>query len=1546
MTLATRSSTWRRRDGFHGNEALLGTLETRNPCPSIKMKAEREDSQAYSKSRDSPASAREEKVGHNPEKLDEWWYGVDIWYILRLHAVIGPIYRTANHRGRFSKIDENIEAQDWMHRARRKRNAVSNESLSRELECPVAARLSPYPGQLRIASKEPYSHNLGKHTKYFTIGGVVLWTFDGRTFTYQFDTTYSGSPSTTDADSKEPQLEDGSTQLRFADVCKPVHFNDAYGHVTRHEGKMAEFLSLLASRMAPNDKEEGPELQWNQQLLMIYFKAQEKWMPELREMVVALGNGWWKWAMSGDMLQVIVHNIGGQSENTSIRHKASSDQSNVWNLPSADDTSPKSDVRRFRQIVSGIHSIHAHCMEHFQDKCPAFDQGKGQILQLVDAMVSLGASRNPPETLQKPPLTPETPDRKANYTECASKLSLEYDFRASFTWAFRDTFYGGVMQADQDSTWEFTSVEHVKPAGDEQAEPAGNEHAEPADQEVEPVDNEKPETGKTKLADKVVMVIRGDHEENDIIIDGTTDASFKLFVSQVLHDYDHHYMLIFRFDVLPEVTNTKAPGKYMHAYVYITSESFADANSTNIAFYAIEEGVPIPKKLLDSSKTKAWIHSISYKRHALDLTYGSLSKLRESEFSVDAPYSQEVLEHLRNLKTTSGRITLFFHTERLSHIDSFMEKIKNNRVRKPLYHYYHGDDNYTHPRVNWNSEKSLNDVPNFEYDAHNVFFSFDAWYIQQVYGMIWNEKYSISKIDALTRVERQVWVLQLNRLRRAEGQEALAEGEEAPADVKERVHSHRTYVAFGKINDEEAATKCFDPGERFQLMYFHPDDDSDQAKKAKARKQWEGQVIPQIPALDHAPGNITFLLRRPNNPQFDDIELNGDIAHDMKYETMYFIPENSDLSAKCMINAANTVATGKGPKFEDLRRILQGQLPIHGESFSFLENVTEDAQVEINKIIGTLNDAQQDALERIRKKNTFAHILGPPGSGKSYFISKMVQMGALAGETVMVTGPNNPSVDNVAGTINADAPHLEALRLHSMPFENRAAAIEARRHTRKDKPEEDPETSNQQDADEEDADHEKRQLYTELVQYALSLSGHNKRARPNFKSMSLMARVRQRCGLDGSDKFDDKIEVVTRFRKVFNDGPDGDYGEKGYKKTFDDALEAIQARVISDSKVVCCTMSMAADNFLRKYVRPTYGVSDEVASATELQMLVMLAHYTESMRFFLGVGDPNQLRAVVPSYKAKNEAGKMVNPHGEQYRKSFMERRKDLQDDIVMFDTTNRMTQGLEQPSSKTFYAGQLKFSADCQLTNRPLSQKFLRYMRTEHGLRITVPRLVLDVAHGISQKDNTGSRFNYYNIAAGVQEICGVLTHELFSPENICVAVPYRRQAFYWRTALLKARKIKHFKKFGLEKIRVSTIDSLQGGQAHLVVLDFVTGSTRDTGLGFMTDRRRLNHQVALTRSVHALMVIADLESAFIKPRETDESETGRIVELDDDAYDYQVEEGPKALQGVFEHFRGEKSVITVDKTSLPTDVVDFRAHEVFESEVQAQICHNCKQA
>ncbi|KAI4180521.1 MAG: hypothetical protein LQ346_006971 [Caloplaca aetnensis] len=88
-----------------------------------------------------------------------------------------------------------------------------------------------------------------------------------------------------------------------------------------------------------------------------------------------------------------------------------------------------------------------------------------------------------------------------------------------------------------------------------------------------------------------------------------------------------------------------------------------------------------------------------------------------------------------------------------------------------------------------------------------------------------------------------------------------------------------------------------------------------------------------------------------------------------------------------------------------------------------------------------------------------------------------------------------------------------------------------------------------------------------------------------------------------------------------------------------------------------------------------------------------------------------------------------------------------------------------------------------------------------------------------------------------------------------------------------------------------------------------------------------RLGDDVVL--SVSRFDQASNGESAVTKPTEADESITGRVLEDDDYVYDRHFEEGPKALQDVYQCFRNEGSVVTIDKGTLPTDVVTFADHD-----------------
>ncbi|KAI4122797.1 MAG: hypothetical protein LQ338_005611 [Usnochroma carphineum] len=298
-----------------------------------------------------------------------------------------------------------------------------------------------------------------------------------------------------------------------------------------------------------------------------------------------------------------------------------------------------------------------------------------------------------------------------------------------------------------------------------------------------------------------------------------------------------------------------------------------------------------------------------------------------------------------------------------------------------------------------------------------------------------------------------------------------------------------------------------------------------------------------------------------------------------------------------------------------------------------------------------------------------------------------------AKKKVLITCPSNAAADTLAAMIQTHAPHLNAVRFHSLHFEDVAMSREAAKVSRskaelnrETKAGDDPAEDNSAEELEPET-HRLREAYTRLVEQGLKLSKklYGRTGRPNFRNMSLMARCLQACCLDGSPAPVNPHPVIERFRRVYLDGRNAGYGNGGYKKTFDAALKALQEKTLGDTSVVITTMSNAAEPFLAKHFFPDLRIADEVAFSTEPEMLIPWVKYYEHAKFLLGVGDPNQLRAVVTSFGVKDANDKLVNPFGHSLQRSLMERRRELGDSIISFKQTSRMTAGLEEPSSTLF---------------------------------------------------------------------------------------------------------------------------------------------------------------------------------------------------------------------------------------------------------------------
>ncbi|KAL9028611.1 MAG: hypothetical protein Q9196_003056 [Gyalolechia fulgens] len=153
---------------------------------------------------------------------------------------------------------------------------------------------------------------------------------------------------------------------------------------------------------------------------------------------------------------------------------------------------------------------------------------------------------------------------------------------------------------------------------------------------------------------------------------------------------------------------------------------------------------------------------------------------------------------------------------------------------------------------------------------------------------------------------------------------------------------------------------------------------------------------------------------------------------------------------------------------------------------------------------------------------------------------------------------------------------------------------------------------------------------------------------------------------------------------------------------------------------------------------------------------------------------------MITSYNVKRADDKIVNPSGEAYRQSLMERRNQLFGRPINSTINSRMTEGLEEPSASLIYRGHLTSAESCAIVHRPLSREFIK------------------------------RRFNSYNIAAALHELQKILARKVFVAGNVMIETPYRAQAARYRQAISRACSSPAWAGLDPVDIGVSTIDKV----------------------------------------------------------------------------------------------------------------------------------------
>ncbi|QRG35868.1 hypothetical protein FDK38_000193 [Candidozyma auris] len=279
----------------------------------------------------------------------------------------------------------------------------------------------------------------------------------------------------------------------------------------------------------------------------------------------------------------------------------------------------------------------------------------------------------------------------------------------------------------------------------------------------------------------------------------------------------------------------------------------------------------------------------------------------------------------------------------------------------------------------------------------------------------------------------------------------------------------------------------------------------------------------------------------------------------------------------------------------------------------------------------------------------------------------------------------------------------------------------------------------------------------------------------------------------------------------------------------------LQAKILSEARIICSTLSGSAHEFLAS-MSMTFDqvIIDEACQCVELSAIIPLRYGCKKC---IMVGDPNQLPPTVLSQKAASF----------KYEESLfvrMQRRKP--NSVYLLDVQYRMHPQISRFPSLQFYNSRLKDGNGMYEKNdRPWHREF-PYS----------PYRFFDILSKHQQSDKTKSFFNYSEAQVAlelVQKLMDLLPTNHFKG-RIGIISPYKEQ--------IRTLKDVFQRKYGrtiLDEIDFNTVDGFQGQEKEIIIMSCVRASESGS-VGFLSDIRRMN--VALTRARTTLWILGNKKS------------------------------------------------------------------------------------
>jgi hypothetical protein len=498
----------------------------------------------------------------------------------------------------------------------------------------------------------------------------------------------------------------------------------------------------------------------------------------------------------------------------------------------------------------------------------------------------------------------------------------------------------------------------------------------------------------------------------------------------------------------------------------------------------------------------------------------------------------------------------------------------------------------------------------------------------------------------------------------------------------------------------------------------------------------------------------------------------------------------------------------------------------------------------------SLNDEQIQAV-----RHYFTHkvtiVRGPPGTGKSTLVDTILEIEEKLGKSVWVCTESNAAIDILAAKVCTRKGSMQPeANLRIRPVFDETLTVERVGESVTISALEDFAPQDGQDM-------------AKVIEKFLRSSRNVARA------MSLEATIKTRMGLlpqlkrghgalwpgEGDDLVKLRDAYVARHGWRMEEGlsqEEVNEEDERLEKKYLRELRALQVNYVGRAMLVFSTAAAASGVLFERFA-PNAMIMDEASQFIEARAVfpILQAMSKNRLERILLIGDDKQLPPTLMAPRNPFHATGVV---------SLFERLIKTGVAPVALREQYRMHPDISQISNKLIYQGQLR-DGPATATKEGVD-KFRKFMV---GLaRVSEARIGPGNAVVISPEKAPGMPWASQHLSGSTSRV-NLLTARMimrlvhllvqkggFTMTDIMVIAFYKDQV-----VLLAAI----FSFAGFEGIRVRTIDSSQGSEAPVVIVDCVTlGAGADEGMGFLgEDQRRFN--VAMTRAQVGRITIAHID-------------------------------------------------------------------------------------